>query len=171
MIAGLQQSLSIAVGALLLIIVCMMYLNAKQLHQNMLTAWISKRLVPLFGRVTHARGGLSALYTGLLNGLLPCGLVYIGIIGSVAAGSALKGMLFMFCFGVGTMPVMLSFLLMAKQFSFNFRYKIKKLAPIFISFVAVLLILRGLNLGIPYLSPSIHSLSTGNENAAAIECR
>jgi sulfite exporter TauE/SafE len=167
MLAGLQQGLSIAAGILLLLVVAMMLVQARQLHQNKLTVWISSKLIPLFGLAKKSHG-MFALNMGLVNGLLPCGLVYIGLIGSLTTGSALNGMLFMTGFGIGTMPVMLSFLLMAKQFSLNFRNRIKKLAPAFVGLVAVLLIVRGLGLGIPYVSPQIHPSSALNTNA--VEC-
>jgi sulfite exporter TauE/SafE len=167
MLAGLQQGLSIAAGILLLIVVAMMLVQAKQLHQNKLTLWISNKLIPLFGLAKRSHG-LVALNMGFVNGLLPCGLVYIGLIGSLTTGSALNGMLFMAAFGLGTMPIMLSFLLMAKQFSLNFRNKIKKLAPAFVALVAVLLIVRGLGLGIPYVSPQINNPTALNNKA--VEC-
>ena len=71
----------------------------------------------------------------------------------------------MLVFGLGTAPVMLSFLLMAKQFNFNYRKRLQRLAPVFISFIGIILILRGLNLGIPYLSPILHALP-GFDNTA-----
>jgi len=167
MLAGLQQTLSITAGIFLLVVVAMMIVQAKQLHQNKLTIWISNKLIPLFGFAKKSHG-LVALNTGLVNGLLPCGLVYIGLIGSLTTGSALNGMLFMTAFGIGTMPVMLSFLLLAKQFSLNFRNKIKRLAPAFVALVAVLLIVRGLGLGIPYVSPQMNASTAIDKNA--VEC-
>ncbi|MES2648020.1 MAG: sulfite exporter TauE/SafE family protein [Bacteroidota bacterium] len=169
MIAGLQQWLSVSAGIVLLFVVVVMLVNAKQYHENKLTAWISDKLLPLFRIVLKNPGKGTPLYMGMLNGLLPCGLVYIGIIGSLATGSAVFGSLFMLAFGIGTAPVMLSFLLMAKQFNINYRQRLQKLTPVFISFVAIVLILRGLNLGIPYLSPVIQSLPAIN-NADAIIC-
>jgi len=166
MISGLQQWLSIATGILLLAIVAAMFLNAKLYHENFITAFISNKLLPLFSMVLKNPGKKTPLFMGMLNGLLPCGLVYIGIIGSLATGSAVRGGLFMLLFGVGTAPVMLSFLLMAKQFNFNYRNRLKKLTPVFISFIAIILILRGLNLGIPFISPELHSLPAANGSDA-----
>jgi sulfite exporter TauE/SafE len=169
MIAGLQQWLSIATGILLLFVVVVMLINVRWYHENKITGWISNKLLPMFRIVLKNRGNVTPLWMGMLNGLLPCGLVYLGIIGSLATGSVWQGGLFMLVFGMGTAPVMLSFLLMAKQFNFNYRHRLQKLAPLFISLVAVILILRGLNLGIPYMSPSLQSLP-GITNAEAINC-
>jgi uncharacterized protein len=169
MIAGLQQWLSVSAGIFLLFVVMIMLFNAKSYHENRLTAWISEKLLPLFRTVLKNPGKATPLYMGILNGFLPCGLVYIGIVGSLATGSATHGSFFMLAFGLGTAPVMLSFLLMAKQFNFNYRQRLQKLAPLLISCVAIILILRGLNLGIPYLSPAIHALPAVN-SSEVINC-
>ena len=165
MIAGFQQTLSIIAGLLLLSVVAVMLVNARRYHENKITVWISEKLLPIFRVVLQNPGKATPLYMGMLNGLLPCGLVYLGIIGSLATGSTWQGALFMLVFGLGTAPVMLSFLLMAKQFNFNYRKRLQKLAPVFISFIGIILILRGLNLGIPYLSPILHALP-GFDNTA-----
>lgn len=169
MIAGLQQWLSIIAGILLLLVAVVMFIHARWYHENKITVWISNKLLPMFRIVLKNPGKATPLLIGMLNGLLPCGLVYLGIIGSLATGSAWQGGLFMLVFGLGTAPVMLSFILMAKQFKFNYRYRLQKLAPVFISLIAILLILRGLSLGIPYLSPELEALPGAN-NSQAIIC-
>jgi sulfite exporter TauE/SafE len=58
-------------------------------------------------------------------------------------------------FGVGTFPAMLTLSLLGNSMSVNIRNKINKAVPIFIVAMALLLILRGLNLGIPYVSPEM----------------
>jgi sulfite exporter TauE/SafE len=167
-IAGLQQSISVIAGILLLLVVAVMLVNPLKYHDNKLTGWISNKLLPAFRIVLKNPSKATPFYMGMLNGLLPCGLVYLGVVGSLATGSVLQGGLFMLAFGFGTIPVMLAFLLMAKQFKFNYRQKLQKLAPAFISVIAVLLILRGLNLGIPYLSPALQAMP--GTNGAAIGC-
>ena len=50
---------------------------------------------------------LYSFYTlGLLNGLLPCGLVYFFAVTSASTGSALGGALVMFIFGISTIPAL-----------------------------------------------------------------
>jgi sulfite exporter TauE/SafE len=161
-ISGLQQALSIIAGISLLLVVVVMVYNPLKYHENILTTWISDKLLPLFKVVLANRSKATPLYMGVLNGLLPCGLVYLGVVGSLATGSVLHGGLFMLSFGLGTMPVMLSFLLMAKQFNINYRKQLSRLAPVLISMIGVLLILRGLNLGIPYVSPAMDAMPAGS---------
>ena len=90
-----------------------------------------------------------------LNGLLPCGMVYIAITSSFLTGSALNGSLFMAFFGLGTLPAMLAAVFFGSYLGQQFRLRLSKLVPVFMMVMALLLVLRGLNLGIPYVSPSI----------------
>jgi sulfite exporter TauE/SafE len=101
---------------------------------------------------------------GLLNGLLPCGFVYVGIAGSISTGSWLIGMLYMTLFGLGTFPIMFAASLFGKIINVKVRQKINKLIPAFTLILALLFILRGMNLGIPYLSPKLSSSSVSNSN-------
>jgi hypothetical protein len=90
----------------------------------------------------------------LLNGLLPCGLVYLGIIGALSTGDTFKGALFMIGFGLGTLPAMLSITFIRDYIGMRFRNGVKRMVPVFVAVMAVMLILRGMNLGIPYVSPA-----------------
>jgi len=45
---------------------------------------------------------------GSIWGWLPCGLVYAALAGAIAAGGAFEGARWMLCFGLGTLPVMLT---------------------------------------------------------------
>jgi sulfite exporter TauE/SafE len=93
---------------------------------------------------------------GILNGLLPCGVVYIALTGALATGSALLGMGYMALFGLGTLPMMLAISLAGSVISVSLKNTLRRLTPAVMIFFAVLLILRGLNLGIPYISPKLN---------------
>ncbi len=97
---------------------------------------------------------ITYLTIGILNGFLPCGLVYLALATSLATGSILYSGLLMFAFGLGTLPVMALTMFFGKFISQNIRGKLNSMMPYFIMLVAVLLIVRGLNLGIPYVSPT-----------------
>jgi hypothetical protein len=94
---------------------------------------------------------------GMINGLLPCGLVYIALAASIAGGSLQSGALYMLVFGLGTFPVMLLLSLAGNIISPRVRLKIYKMVPVFVVVLGLLFILRGMNLGIPYLSPDLGS--------------
>ncbi len=153
--SGFQQLLSIFLGVILFVLAALMLLKNKAYHNNPLQAFISNKLIPVFGKLLKNPNRITPFLLGMVNGLLPCGLVYVGLLGATATGSIFSGALFMFCFGIGTMPVMFSFLALAGRFSFSLRNKIKNATPYFIAFAGVMLILRGMNLGIPFLSPHL----------------
>lgn len=92
---------------------------------------------------------------GMLNGLLPCGMIYLALASSFLAGNAIKGSLFMLLFGLGTFPTMLAAVFFGSFLNLQIRMRLRKLVPVFLFFMAALLVIRGLNLGIPYLSPSL----------------
>ena len=96
---------------------------------------------------------------GFANGFLPCGMVYLAIAGALGTGSVQGGILFMLLFGLGTIPLMLSVTWFGIVINLNIRNIVRKVTPFFIAFIGVMLILRGLNLNIPYLSPLLESTS------------
>lgn len=161
-IAGYQQALSITAGCIILIL--FLFSGKTNDSKNIFSS--------LFGLIGRVKGQLrnqfsissytSLFSIGLLNGLLPCGLVYLGIAGAVATGDGMQGSIFMSFFGLGTLPAMITITLMNGWISLNFRNKIKKVMPVFIVGMAFLLILRGMNLGIPYVSPKM--------SATKVEC-
>lgn len=151
-IGGFQQLLSIGLGILLLLSITLFNLRIGNSFGNIIFRFINsikKQLAYLFNK--KKLPGLFLI--GLLNGLLPCGLVHIGIAGSVASGHYLKGAMFMFFFGIGTFFVMYTVAFFGQFISLKFRNQVRQSMPYVVSLMAVLLILRGLNLGIPYLSP------------------
>jgi len=96
----------------------------------------------------------TGLFTiGILNGLLPCGLVYVAIAGAINTNSITDGIFFMILFGLGTLPVMLAMPLLGNMVGVKFRKKYSFVLDVFIVVLGVLFILRGLSLGIPYISP------------------
>lgn len=152
---GFQQVLSISAGILILAALFLNYLPLKSV--GFFNTFTSKVKMWLGQLLKGASNIVPAFFIiGLLNGLLPCGLVYVAVTSSLAAGTMLNGFLLMFSFGLGTFPMMAGILFFAKIISQELRFKIKKLVPFFIGTMAVLLILRGLNLGIPYISPYVN---------------
>jgi uncharacterized protein len=105
-------------------------------------------------------GKRSLFIIGLLNGLLPCGLVYMGITVAASTGNMAASALAMAAFGAGTLPVMLAIPVISGRLQTSARKKICKAVPVLLSAMAILFIIRGLNLGIPYISPRINSISS-----------
>lgn len=154
-IAGYQQSLSITLGITVLIMILLPNKLANKFRFLSFTysfiGKVKQKLKTLFKQNSFS----SLFFIGTLNALLPCGLVYLGIAGAIAAGNLLQGSIFMALFGLGTVPAMLTVALISSSININFRKKINKAVPVFAASMALLLILRGMNLGIPYISPEM----------------
>ncbi|HEU4576235.1 MAG TPA: sulfite exporter TauE/SafE family protein [Chitinophagaceae bacterium] len=159
--ASWQQYFSVTLG----IVILLYLLLPKKLYvQNLTNGWLQKPFLALrssLARLFHSRKYRSLFFIGILNGLLPCGMVYLAITSSLLAGSSLKGGLFMFFFGIGTFPVMLLAVFGANYLNQRIRYRLSKAVPVFLFIMSVLLVLRGLGLGIPYLSPVISGTTQG----------
>lgn len=159
-LGGFQQILSITIGILLLLSVILT--NVKSLNSakslGFIYAFINSVKIQL-GNLFNKKGLHFLFFIGLLNGLLPCGLVYLGIAGAIASGHFLKGAEFMFYFGIGTVPVMYAVAFLGQFITLKYRNHIRQAMPYVVSVMAVLLIVRGLNLGIPYLSPQFEKES------------
>ena len=97
--------------------------------------------------------------------------MYIGLTASVATGNAMQAALYMILFGAGTIPVMLAFTVFTGQLGFTWRTRIRQLTPVLMALMGTILVLRGLNLGIPYISPLLDSLMIqGDKGAEAVGC-
>jgi sulfite exporter TauE/SafE len=92
---------------------------------------------------------------GLINGLLPCGLVYAALFAAVAMGGMIESSVYMLLFGLGTAPLLIALSVFGNFLSPALRSRFNKTVPYFLALVAVLIILRGMNLGIPYISPNM----------------
>ena len=155
-LAGLQQSISIAAGIIIILSAIFSLSFFSQLSLNPFKYLRSKFIAQLFQNKTYT----SLLLIGILNGLLPCGFVYISLIASVATQSAFDGFMFMVFFGFGTFPMMLTISIIGQFLNFSIRAKLQKILPVLTITIGFLFILRGLNLGIPYLSPQITASQT-----------
>ncbi|NNK88834.1 MAG: sulfite exporter TauE/SafE family protein [Flavobacteriaceae bacterium] len=151
---GIQQQLSIIIGlAMILIVVLPSSLLNRFSISRPIYRLISK-LKSTLGSTLKKRSPDTLLTIGFLNGFLPCGLVYMAAIGSVASGSILEGALYMFLFGLGTVPMMTGAIYFGKFINQKTRNRIRRAIPVFVVIIGVLFVLRGLGLGIPYISPA-----------------
>lgn len=157
-LAGLQQNMSIFIGVAMIIVVLIPEkIFAKYNFSKPVYRVISKVKSNL-GSQFKNRSYKSLFTIGLLNGFLPCGMVYVALFGAIAMQSAGSGVLYMLLFGVGTMPLMTVVVYIRSVIKLPFRDKIQKAIPYITVIIGILFILRGLGLGIPYISPSSMSL-------------
>ncbi|MFA6546059.1 MAG: sulfite exporter TauE/SafE family protein, partial [Limisphaerales bacterium] len=148
-LAGFQRWISLAAGAAILVSLFVSSRFALSLPAVTAVGWLKTAL----GSLLQKRSLDSIFTLGLLNGLLPCGLVYAACAAATATGHVLDGALAMFAFGLGTVPMMLGLSLAGPRLHTLLRFKLQRLVPASLAIVGLLLVLRGLALGIPYLSP------------------
>ncbi|WP_269684244.1 sulfite exporter TauE/SafE family protein [Flavobacterium lacustre] len=157
-LAGIQQQLSIFIGiAMIIIVLVPEKIFAKYNFSKPVFKLISKIKTTL-GRQFKNKSYKSLYTIGLLNGFLPCGMVYVALFGAIAMQSASYGVLYMILFGLGTVPLMSSVVYLNSFLTLSFRNKIQKAIPYVVILIGILFILRGLGLGIPYVSPTNMSL-------------
>lgn len=152
-LSGYQQPVSIAIGVLILLAVILPSSFMQRFYPaesySRFTAYLKQTWSRLFSKNTYN----SLFVIGLLNGFLPCGLVYMALAGSLATGGVVSGISYMLLFGLGTIPVMLAMSFVGNFIGVKTRRYINRLLPVGAAVIAVLFIVRGLGLGIPYLSP------------------
>lgn len=156
--AGMQQKLSIIIGLLMIAAIVIPEMTFANYN-------FSK---PIFRGISKLKQALSnqfkkksyqSLFTiGLLNGFLPCGMVYVALFGAIAMQSSSLGVLYMILFGLGTVPLMSTVVYIHSFLTLSARNKIQKIIPYVVVVIGLMFILRGLGLGIPYVSPSTMSL-------------
>jgi len=157
LLAGLQRWLSIALGLLILA----GFFLSKKLALSAPVVRLVGQLKAAMAAQLRQRSMRSLALLGLLNGLLPCGLVYVALAGAVATGTLPSAILFMAAFGLGTTPTMLAISLSGHLLPLNLRLKLRSAIPVGVCLLASLLILRGMSLGIPYVSPVLTGANPG----------
>ena len=150
---GMQQKLSVAIGVFMILLVILPAFRIKFFSPGGVFLKSLSRLKASIGKELTKSGADTYLGLGLLNGFLPCGLVYMAVLGAIASGHALEGSLYMMLFGAGTIPMMTLAVFASHKINGKVRAKITKVIPIFVVILGFLFIVRGLGLGIPYLSP------------------
>lgn len=151
---GFQQWLSIIAGAIIVLLVILPKLFPSKFGTLMFGGKFFERLRQIFGKLFFKKNQSTLFAIGFLNGLLPCGMVYLAIAGATASGSLSNSIVFMAAFGLGTLPVMWSIAFWGNFIGVQLRQKIRSAYPYMMMLMACLLILRGMGLGIPYVSPA-----------------
>lgn len=160
-----QQLLSLSIGIVLVVFTLLQFggYYSKQLNglQLKIIGPISKLMGKLFGLPFWG------FFAGMLNGLIPCGMVYLALATALNTASIQGGAMFMFLFGVGTTPLMLLISLGKVYLKKYLRFNSRKLIPWFMLFTGILLIFRSADIGIPFLSPN----NSGHLGSHASQCK
>ena len=151
---GWQQGFSIFTG-IILITIGLSYVCIKRFPK--VATYQTKAIQPFakaMGKWLYMPNG--SFIAGMLNGILPCGMVYMAVASSMNAESLLSSFQFMVCFGLGTLPLMLLFSLLTNLPKKIFKFKFSSVLPFLYIIMGIWFLLRGANLDIPYLSPLLH---------------
>lgn len=154
-LAGYQQALSISTGVVILLFTILPSKAGGQLLRLPVLNRIWGFWQKVTARLFRTPGMSSMFIIGLMNGFLPCGLVYAGLAGSLITGSVQGGSFYMMLFGLGTLPLMLVTSMLPGVIKYETRKKLNRLIPIAAMALGVLFILRGMSLGIPFISPDL----------------
>ncbi len=157
-LAGLQQKLSIFMGIAMIVVILIPEKVFAKFNFSKPVFKLISNIKTTLGSQFRNKSYQSLFTIGLLNGFLPCGMVYVALFGAIAMQSEGFGVIYMLLFGLGTIPMMSSVVYLNSLLTIPMRNKISKTIPYVSICIAILFVLRGLGLGIPYVSPSNMSL-------------
>lgn len=152
-LSGIQQWVSIACGVVMILSVILPGVIKLPKSTNKVSTSIYTTLKKKIGDSLNRKRLGNLLIIGILNGFLPCGLVYVAISRAVTSNTISDSVLFMVFFGLGTLPLMFAVAYFANIIKSRFLHQLRKAIPVFIIILGILFILRGMNLGIPFISP------------------
>jgi sulfite exporter TauE/SafE len=157
-IAGWQQQMSIILGVLMIMVAVIPERLFAQYNFSKPVYKLISKVKSHLGQQFKNKSYSSLFAIGLMNGFLPCGMVYVAIFGAIAMQSVSLGVLYMLLFGIGTIPMLTLVVYLSQLLSFSFRNTLQKIIPFVAVLIGMLFIIRGLGLDIPYVSPSNLSL-------------
>ncbi len=134
------------------------FLRIKKL--NVLSRWI--------GTFQSKIKNTSLVVIGFINAFLPCGLIYVALAASTAFFDPAKGAVYMLFFGLGTLPALGVSYVIPQNFTLKLQ-STRWLLPLITGLVGILLVLRGLTIGIPYISPQENQLNV-SPISSSYEC-
>lgn len=148
-LAGIQQGISILTGVLIIIAACSRLFKFSVRNNNTL---LTKPFYRLFDYAFKHKA--NHLIIGIINGFLPCGFVYMAMAGALNTGSVNSAVVYMFCYGMGTLPLMFIAGMSMGFTTGALRNRINKFVPYIMICLGLWFVLRGAELNIPYLSPA-----------------
>lgn len=162
---GAQQYFSIGLGVLIIVIALLPISLERAFDVTPVLTSFLGQVKQKMGLYLQKGSAKSLFLIGFFNGLLPCGLVYFAVVGAIASYDIVEGSLFMAVFGLGTLPMMFAAAISPGFIGVKWRNRVRKALPYFAILIGIMFIVRGMNLGIPYVSPKLTP-----ENIEAAEC-
>lgn len=153
-LAGFQRWVSIITGAAMILVIVMPWITNRRMGLGKAEAGLTRWVQTMFGKLLGNRSAGALFLIGLLNGLLPCGLVYVALAAALAGGGILNAVVFMTAFGLATGPMLFLLSMAGNVVTRGVRSFINKAIPWVVIIMGILFILRGLDLGIKFISPN-----------------
>jgi sulfite exporter TauE/SafE len=168
-LAGVQQGISITMGVLV-VLLSVSYKKADRFLTipalSGIVTWVKSHLA----RNLKSGSKLAFFATGIVNGLLPCGMVYMALVVAMGMQSPLSGAAYMFFFGIGTIPMLLGLMVSGSLLPAMRRQQVQKAIPYLGILIGVLMVFRGLGLGIPGFSPELATFDYGTQQVEITMC-
>jgi len=152
-IGGYQQLFSIVMGLLIITTAILYFLHKRFFHFRLFERFYFQVQKIISRLLVSSKSASGFFLVGMANGLLPCGMIYIAMASALSFHSVIESTAFMALFGLGTLPAMMLVAYAGQIIKPELRFSVQKMIPYFITLVGILLLLRGMNLGIPYISP------------------
>ena len=149
---GIQKYVSIVVGAGLILYILFSAKRLPVVSRIKVFDRILLKFKLLFSRKLSLSGRSNNFFIGMLNGLLPCGLVYVALVNSLLVTSPWEGFVFMSVFGLGTLPALFILPFTTRFFNFRPLARLKKIVPFLIFGLGVFLVIRGINFDDPFFT-------------------
>ena len=166
-LAGIQQGVTIGAG-LLVLGVSISYKTADRLGTLPILSGLVSLLKSNLSKQLRIGSRIAYFSTGLINGLLPCGLVYLALMVAIGLENPLMGAAYLFFFGLGTIPMLLALMLSPDFLPITKRQWIQKAIPYLGILIGLLMVFRGLGLGIPGISPNLPSSNSSSTSELAV---
>jgi uncharacterized protein len=144
-----QKFVSILSGVFLIVLFLLsldteQFLSKFQGYKNYL-----KRYNQWFAQMMNQFKTVPPFILGAINGLLPCGLVYLAMLGAMTSGGIEQGVLFMSLFGLGTLPAMMITVLFGRELLNLSNLRLRRLIPWLQMCLGIYLIYRGIVVDMP----------------------
>lgn len=155
-LSGMQKNMSIILGAFLIIAAIFSIPLDQRTNAipgiNRVYPWVASKMKSFISKRTKS----AFFITGILNGFLPCGMVYMAVMGAITQTSMANAFLYMMLFGVGTVPLMMLMGVSGQLISMTWRRKVRRVIPVFMIGIGILMIMRGVTIDLPpHLEPLI----------------
>jgi hypothetical protein len=131
------------IAGLLMIIMALQFFGLRGRHQ-VTTGFGASTLVIALRSLLSSRGHAAPLAFGVLNGFLPCPLVYAMLAQAASTVDVLSGCLTMAAFGLGTFPTMLAMGGLGRLLAPTWRQRGVRLAGSFILALGLVTLGRGI---------------------------